>query len=76
MAEPYRVDRTPEWAELAAHLRSVERTNLRELFDTDPSRGTELTAEAGDLYLDYSKNLVTRETVRLLVALAERTGRR
>ena len=70
----YRIDETPEWAALAEHLRTVERTNLRELFDTDPSRGRDLTAEAGDLYLDYSKNRLTPETMTMLAALARRAG--
>ncbi len=50
--------------------------HLRDLFVEDPARGEELTCRAGDLYLDYSKNRITRETVRLLVALAERAGLR
>jgi glucose-6-phosphate isomerase len=47
---------------------------LRELFAADPGRGERLTAEAAGLYLDYSKNRVTDETIRLLVALAEESG--
>jgi glucose-6-phosphate isomerase len=73
---PYRIDETEEWAELAAHRPVIAGTTLRELFAADPARGRELTAQAGDLYLDYSKNLVTAETVRLLVRLAERAGLR
>ncbi|MBV8933051.1 MAG: glucose-6-phosphate isomerase [Kutzneria sp.] len=63
---------TPEWAALAGHRADVDRTHLRELFAADPARGTELAARAGDLYLDYSKNLVTRDTLPLLFALARR----
>jgi glucose-6-phosphate isomerase len=63
---------SPEWQALAAHANTELR--LRALFDNDPSRGERLTVEAGELYLDYSKNLVTDETVRLLVTLAERAG--
>ena len=61
-----------EWQALAEHHREVGDRHLRDLFAEDPSRGTDLTVRAGDLYLDYSKNRLTRETVRLLAALAER----
>ncbi len=71
-----RIDRSPEWAALAAHHEVIGDRHLRELFAEDPARGTALTAQAGDLYLDYSKQRVTAETVRLLVALAERAGLR
>src|SRR5947208_9809226 len=46
--------------------------HLRELFDQDPQRGTKLTADAVDLHLDYSKHRITDETLRLLIALAEK----
>jgi glucose-6-phosphate isomerase len=65
-----------EWQALAEHHREVGDRHLRDLFAEDPSRGTDLTVRAGDLYLDYSKNRLTRETVRLLAALAERAGLR
>jgi glucose-6-phosphate isomerase len=65
-----------EWKALAEHHREVRDRHLRDLFAEDPARGEELTARAGDLYLDYSKNRLTRETIRLLVALAERAGLR
>jgi glucose-6-phosphate isomerase len=65
---------TPEWQALEAHLPAISGTHLRELFDTDARRGEAFTAEAGDLYLDYSKNLVTSETLRLLLALARAAG--
>ena len=61
-----------EWQALAEHHREVGDRHLRDLFAEDPGRGTDLTVRAGDLYLDYSKNRLTRETVRLLAALAER----
>ncbi|MGY1823536.1 glucose-6-phosphate isomerase [Geodermatophilus sp. SYSU D00079] len=67
---------TPEWAALAEHHRALAGRHLRELFAEDPDRGRRLTARAGDLYLDWSKHRVTDETLRLLVALAERTGLR
>jgi glucose-6-phosphate isomerase len=68
------ISETPEWQALVAHAADHRDLALRELFDGDPDRGTRMTVEAGDLYLDYSKNLVTDETVRLLLALAERAG--
>jgi glucose-6-phosphate isomerase len=65
-----------EWQALAEHHRAVRDRHLRDLFAEDPQRGTELVVTAGDLYLDYSKNRLTRETVRLLAALADRAGLR
>ena len=70
------ISETPEWRALAEHHQRIKDTHLRQLFAEDPDRGTELTARAGDLYLDYSKNRLTRETIGLLVALAERAGLR
>ena len=60
-----------EWRALTEHCRQIELRHLRELFADDPSRGEQLVAEAEGLYLDYSKNRVTRETLRLLHALAD-----
>jgi glucose-6-phosphate isomerase len=71
-----RIDQTPEWEALGRHRRELDGVHLRDLFAADPGRGERLAGEAGDLYLDWSKNLVTDETVRLLVALAERAGLR
>jgi glucose-6-phosphate isomerase len=65
---------TPEWAALQAHLDQVRDRHLRDLFADDPSRGERLTADGAGLHLDYSKNRITADTVRLLVALAERAG--
>jgi glucose-6-phosphate isomerase len=59
------------WQELQRHYEEIVGRHLRELFDTDPGRGERLTAEACGIYLDYSKNRVTDETMRLLVELAE-----
>jgi glucose-6-phosphate isomerase len=64
----------PAWAALAAHYKALEGTHLRELFAQDPARGERLTAEGAGLYLDYSKNRVTGETLGLLVALADQSG--
>jgi glucose-6-phosphate isomerase len=61
----------PAWRALDAHHRAIRDVHLRELFADDPRRGEEMTAEAAGIYLDYSKNRVTRETLRLLLELAE-----
>jgi glucose-6-phosphate isomerase len=65
---------TAEWQALVRHHRDLASLHLRELFATDPFRGDTLNLEAGDLYLDYSKNRLTGETMRLLAALARRAG--
>ena len=65
---------TAAWRALTAHHGDLAARHLRELFDSDPDRGTRLTAEAAGLYLDYSKNRITDETVRLLVELASERG--
>jgi glucose-6-phosphate isomerase len=70
------ITETPEWAELERHCADIGGVPLRELFARDLYRGAELTAEAGGLYLDYSKNRLTRETIQMLVRLAERAGLR
>src|SRR6266700_1221606 len=62
------------WQALKRHHGEVVGVSLRDLFADDPGRGERLTAEAAGLYLDYSKNRVTDETMRLLVALAEESG--
>jgi glucose-6-phosphate isomerase len=62
------------WQALARHHGEIAGVHLRELFAGDPGRGERLTAEAAGLYLDYSKNRVTDETMRLLVDLAEESG--
>jgi glucose-6-phosphate isomerase len=61
----------PQWRALEKHLGQLAPRHLRELFAEDPERGTRLTAEAAGLYLDYSKNRVTTETMRLLRELAD-----
>ena len=66
----------PAWKALAAHYQSVRPLHLRKLFAGDPKRGERLTAEAAGLFLDYSKNRVTDETLTLLVQLAEESGLR
>ncbi len=64
----------PAWKALAAHHQAVRDLHLRELFASDPLRGERLTAEAAGLYLDYSKNRVTDETIGLLLRLADECG--
>ena len=62
------------WQELKRHHAELAGQHLRELFAADPGRGERLTVEAAGLYLDYSKNRVTDETMRLLVELATESG--
>jgi glucose-6-phosphate isomerase len=64
----------PAWKALEKHYEEVRGTHLRELFAADGTRGERLVAEAAGLYLDYSKNRITEETVELLGALAEQSG--
>jgi glucose-6-phosphate isomerase len=66
----------PAWKALEAHHEKVRGLHLRTLFDDDATRGERLTAEAVGIYLDYSKNRVTEETVALLCRLAEESGLR
>ena len=67
---------TPAWKALERHYTEVAGLHLRELFAADPQRGEKFTAEAAGLFLDYSKNRITGETLRLLLALAEECGLR
>jgi glucose-6-phosphate isomerase len=66
----------PTWKELEAHVKNTCKQHLRKLFDADPERGQRMTAEAAGIYLDYSKNLITDQTITLLVQLAEESGLR
>ncbi|MCS0637343.1 glucose-6-phosphate isomerase [Streptomyces sp. LP05-1] len=68
-----RLNQRPEWVALAEHRERLGSTHLRELFAGDPARGTTYTLRVGDLYLDYSKQLVTDETLALLRELAAAT---
>jgi glucose-6-phosphate isomerase len=69
-----RTNERPAWKALEAHYQQVRNLHLRQLFADDPARGERLTAEAAGIYLDYSKNRVTGETIRLLLQLAEESG--
>ena len=64
----------PAWKALQSHCETARKLHLRDLFATDPSRGQRLATEAGGLYLDYSKNRITDETLKLLLQLADETG--
>ena len=64
----------PAWKALATHAEAIKPLQLRQLFHDDPARGTRLTAEAVGLFLDYSKNRITDETLKLLLELAEQSG--
>ena len=66
----------PAWNALAAHYDSVARLHLRKLFSDDPKRGERMTVEGAGLYLDYSKNRITDETLKLLLQLADESGLR
>jgi glucose-6-phosphate isomerase len=66
----------PAWKALEAHYREIREVHLRELFAGDAGRGGRMTAEAVGLYLDYSKNHITQETLKLLLQLAEESGLR
>jgi glucose-6-phosphate isomerase len=68
--------RRPAWKALATHFKEISNWHLRDLFAKDAQRGQRLTAEAVGVYLDYSKNRVTDETMRLLAKLAEECGLR
>ncbi|MFO1396223.1 MAG: glucose-6-phosphate isomerase [Burkholderiales bacterium] len=68
--------RLPAWRALTDHYAKVRDVTLRELFAADPKRGERLALDAAGVYLDYSKNRVTDETLRLLVQLADQSGLR
>lgn len=61
---------TPAWDALRTHHDEIGATHLRQFFADDPNRGRDLTLSVGDLYIDYSKHRITRETVQLLIDLA------
>src|SRR5215831_16190469 len=69
-----RAVKRPAWKALEAHNKKFREFHLRELFANDPTRGERMTAEADGIYLDYSKNRITDETLKLLLQLAEECG--
>jgi glucose-6-phosphate isomerase len=68
------ITESPAWRALQAHAEHVASLHLRDLFASDPRRGETMCLEVGDLYLDYSKNRVTAQTLRLLADLARAAG--
>src|SRR5215467_14798051 len=62
------------WKALKAHHKNIEAMHLRTMFADDPARGSRMTVEAVGLFLDYSKNRITDETINLLEQLAEESG--
>jgi glucose-6-phosphate isomerase len=64
------------WRDLSAHYDEVAKSQLRDLFASDPKRGERMTAEAAGIFLDYSKNRITDQTIPLLVKLTEQSGLR
>ncbi len=73
-ANPISLTERPAWDELLAHQPEIASTSLHDLFAADPARGERFTAEGPGLYLDYSKNRITDETIRLLIDLAKQSG--
>ena len=71
---PTPLNQRPAWKALAAHADAIKPLHLRDLFRDDPTRGTRLTAQAEGIFLDYSKNRITDETLKLLLQLAEESG--
>src|SRR5215472_4209342 len=66
----------PGWKALIAHHQKIRNATLRELFAADPKRGQRLRAESVGLFLDYSKNRITDQTLKLLLQLARESGLR
>jgi glucose-6-phosphate isomerase len=74
VSEPSALRQAPAWGELQSHFESIQGKHLRDLFASDPERGERLVAEGAGLYLDFSKNRITDETLVLLGALAQQRG--
>ncbi len=66
----------PAWKSLKAHSEQIQKIPLRQMFQDDPARGDRFTLEAAGIFLDYSKNRITDETVKLLIQLADQSGLR
>ncbi len=64
----------PAWTALEAHAREINKLHLRQLFAQDPQRGERFAVEAAQIYFDYSKNRITEQTLKLLLALAQQAG--
>lgn len=76
MTTPVPLAQRPAWAALHSHHQTIAPVHLRDLFANDPQRGERLTLDAVGLYLDYSKNRITDETLQLLLELAGQSGLR
>ncbi|MDD2236863.1 MAG: glucose-6-phosphate isomerase [Kiritimatiellae bacterium] len=76
MSERIRVNEMKEWTELTSHAEAMKKVHLRDLFSEDPERAEHYSMEAGSLFLDYSKNRVTRNTMKKLMELAAASGLR
>jgi glucose-6-phosphate isomerase len=74
VTEPSALRQAPAWGELQQHYEAIRGRHLRDLFADDPERGERLVAEGAGLYLDFSKNRVTDETLMLLGGLAQQRG--
>src|ERR1700744_819466 len=74
MTKPARLTQRAAWKALQQHRSAFGDTHLRDLFAADPLRGERFVAEGAGLYLDYSKNRITDETLALLIALADECG--
>jgi glucose-6-phosphate isomerase len=72
MAKQLILNTTKEWRALQQHATATRKLSLRKLFAEDPDRATRFSLQVGDLFLDYSKNRITAETLKLLIALARR----
>src|ERR1700730_4497979 len=74
MTKSIPLNERPAWKALQAHYQQIQGTRLRQLFADDPRRGERMTAEAVGIFIDYSKNRITDETLKLLFQLAEESG--
>src|SRR5579859_3133217 len=68
------LNQRPAWKALGVHSRKIRDLHLRELFAKDAKRGERMTVQAAGLFLDYSKNRITDQTLKLLVRLAKESG--
>lgn len=75
-SKPQSLTQRPAWQALQNHYQEIKAAHLRQLFADDPTRGERLVIETPDIYLDYSKNRITDETLRLLIDLANACGLR
>jgi glucose-6-phosphate isomerase len=74
VTEPSALRQAPAWSQLQSHYEQIRGAHLRDLFAADPERGERLVAEGAGLYLDFSKNRITDETLMLLGGLAQQRG--